>query len=232
MWKQWKESTVLFFVFCLRELNVEQTGWGHWRWDGINEFLFFFDVLGRLVCSCLELVWNYESYRQFVGLLGRGSARIKVATHTVQRHTEKTHTSMPRVGFKPISGPRHFVPYAKISLWWGIEKLFKQNLWASRSLSCRPCRCFILVGITALPLHPPPPHLTPYFPLHANHRTKYSGSRRLKFISFPWTFSLMNSIKKIPVTEFISFWGTQQSRCLPLFAWGRKFINSFHSFIY
>jgi hypothetical protein len=59
-------------------------------------------ILGPLVCSLSELIWNYGSYRQFVGPLGRVISPVARPLLT-QEYTQKTRgqTSIPRVGFQP-----------------------------------------------------------------------------------------------------------------------------------
>jgi hypothetical protein len=58
---------------------------------------------------------NYESYRQSVGLLGRGSARRKAATHTGQH--QQTVISV-------------------IYAWSGIRTHY-HNVWEGENISCR-----------------------------------------------------------------------------------------------
>jgi hypothetical protein len=55
-------------------------------------------VLGLVACFPPELIWNYGSYRQLVGLLGR---QIGCVAERHNTNTEDTQTSMPRVVFEP-----------------------------------------------------------------------------------------------------------------------------------
>jgi hypothetical protein len=69
-------------------------------------YLFFFpssfDGLGRLACSHPELVWNYESYKQSVEVLGLGisSPQGRSVHRTTQRQKECKNISLPRVKFE------------------------------------------------------------------------------------------------------------------------------------
>jgi hypothetical protein len=61
-------------------------------------------LLGPVACFPSELIWNYGSYRQSVGLLGRviSTAIRPTAIYTGQYGQKKRgQVSMPRVGFEP-----------------------------------------------------------------------------------------------------------------------------------
>jgi hypothetical protein len=62
-----------------------------------------FDILGPLACSHSELIWNYRSYRQPVGLLGRviSPSQGGYLHWKIQTQQKRRLTSMPRVGFEP-----------------------------------------------------------------------------------------------------------------------------------
>jgi hypothetical protein len=63
-------------------------------------FLLSF-VLGSLAFFPSELIWNYGSYRQLVGLLGRVISPVARPLPTRQHKQNKLRqTDMPRVGFE------------------------------------------------------------------------------------------------------------------------------------
>jgi hypothetical protein len=73
---------------------------------GIIDIFFLsscLDQLGCVTCSNLELIRNYGSYRQTVGLLGMMVSPVTRPLHTENnKNTEKRgQTSMLRVGLKP-----------------------------------------------------------------------------------------------------------------------------------
>jgi hypothetical protein len=62
----------------------------HQRHRHHYQYFSSFDGLGPVACSHSEWIWNYESYRELVGLLGQGIRLLQAATYTGQ-HKHKIY---------------------------------------------------------------------------------------------------------------------------------------------
>jgi hypothetical protein len=60
-------------------------------------------VPGPPACFPSKLIWNYRSYKQFVGLFGRVTSPSQghYLHRTTQTQKKRGQTSIPRVGFEP-----------------------------------------------------------------------------------------------------------------------------------
>jgi hypothetical protein len=106
-------------------------------------------VLGPLACFPSELIWNYGSYRQLVGFLGRLITRV---VRPLLTQKERGKTSTPRVGLNPrsqcLSWRKHFMPLPARPLYsaWTISRinLCNNHLCIISHLAIKPLKCSVM----------------------------------------------------------------------------------------